>query len=166
MQHTQLATYLNDHLAGSVVAIRLMESLEATYGESERTREIAEIVRQVRREVEEDRDVLERIITRVGTGESTTRKAAGWFAERFAQAKMAADDRGDGTFRLLESTEVIALGILGKQGLWRALQEAADLIPMARELDFEALLARATAQHARMELLRLGAARAALGHGS
>jgi hypothetical protein len=161
--HHSLSTYLNDHLAGSVVAIRLMESLEETFGENVRTRSMADDVRQLRREVEADRDVLEQLIAHVGTSESTLRKTAGWFAERFTMAKMQADDSIDGTFRVLESTEVIALGMLGKRGLWRALQAASDLVPVTQELDFDTLLARADAQYERMELLRLGAARAALG---
>ncbi|HYW32341.1 MAG TPA: hypothetical protein VE869_12595 [Gemmatimonas sp.] len=163
MSHDPLATYLNDHLAGSVMAIGLMESLEEAYGDSPSTREIANMVRDVRHEVEEDRDVLERLMTRAGTSESSIRKTAGWFAERFAQAKMDADDSGDGAFRLLESTEVVALGILGKRGLWRALQTATDLIPATRGMNFDALIARAEFQHERMDIIRLGAARAALG---
>ncbi|MES2524483.1 MAG: hypothetical protein V4617_17420 [Gemmatimonadota bacterium] len=162
MPHQQLAAYLNDHLAGSVIAIRLMVSIESTYGDSADSREIASIVAGVRREVEEDRAVLERIIARAGTSESKARKAAGWFAERFAQAKMGADDGGDGAFRLLESAEVITLGILGKRGLWRALHAAADRLPAVRDIDFDALVARAESQYERMEVVRLGAARATL----
>lgn len=162
MPHRPLATYLNDHLAGSVVAIRLLESIEAVYGAHDGTLAIALEVSQVRREIEAERDLLERLIARVGSGESTMRKTAGWFAERFAQAKMAADDGGDGAFRVFEMTEVVALGILGKGGLWRALRASLDRVPEARDLDLDELAARAYSQYERMETVRLAAARLAL----
>lgn len=162
MTQHYLATYLNDHLAGSVMAIRLMESLESTYAERTGTQEIAGIVRQTREDIEADQRVLEGIIARIGIDESPLRKAAGWIAERVAGAKLIVEDGSDGPFRMLESTEVITLGILGKRGLWKALQSLEGRIPAVHGIDFDALVARADAQHERMEQLRLGAARAAL----
>ena len=162
MPHRPLATYLNDHLAGSLVAIRLLESIEAVYGAHDDTLAIALEVSQVRREIEAERDLLEQLIARVGSGESTMRKTAGWFAERFAKAKMAADDGGDGTFRVFEMTEVVVLGILGKGGLWRTLRANLDRVPEARDLDLDGLAAQAYSQFERMETVRLAAARLAL----
>jgi hypothetical protein len=157
MAQAHLSTYLNDHLAGSVVAIGLMEKLETAYEGTE----IESIVKAVRTEVEEDRSVLEGIIKRVGS-ESTTRKAAGWIAERVADIKFGVDDRKDGTLRLLESSEVIALGIEGKRGLWRALAIATDLVPALGGVNYTDLITRAESQRDRIETIRLGAARAAL----
>jgi hypothetical protein len=160
-----LATYLNDHLAGSVVALRLMASLESCYAEQADTPERASVVRAVRLEVEEERVLLERIVAEIGTGESPLRKTAGWFAERFTQLKLAADDDGDGDFRIFEFTEVITIGLLGKRGLWRALHAVADHTPVLRDIDFELLVSRAEVQYEQMERLRLAAARAALDAG-
>jgi hypothetical protein len=161
MSHQSLARYLNDHLAGSVVALGLLESIEATYRDTARSQDVARTAAQLRQEIEGERVQLERVIERVGGGESALRKTAGWFAERFAQAKMGADDGGDAAFRLLEQTEVIALGILGKRGLWRALQSD-RLASLASDLNLDALIGQAEAQYERMEAIRLAAARAAL----
>ena len=158
MAQQHLATYLNDHLAGSVVAIGLMESLESTYDGTE----IQTIVKAVRTEVEKDRAVLEGLIERIDST-STPRKAAGWLAERAAQLKFGVDDRKDGTLRLLESTEIISLGIEGKRSLWRALAIAADLSPALGGINYTELIERAEKQREQIETVRLGAARAALG---
>jgi len=64
---------------------------------------------------------------------------------------------------LLEALETIALGILGKLALWRALGAAADLVPQIRNLNLDQLERRAQAQHARLELERLKVARTAFG---
>ncbi|MEO7521081.1 MAG: hypothetical protein ABIW79_04640 [Gemmatimonas sp.] len=157
MTSSHLSTYLNDHLAGAVVAIGLMEKLESAYEGTE----IESIVKAVRHEVEEDRTVLEGLIERVGS-QSSTRKAAGWIAERFTELKLGVDDSKDGTLRLLESSELIALGIEGKRGLWRALAISADLVPELGGINYSALIVRAESQRDRMETIRLGAARAAL----
>jgi hypothetical protein len=158
MAYDHLATYLNDHLAGSVVAIGLMESLESTYDGTE----IEAIVKSVRTEVEKDRAVLEGLIGRIDAT-STPRKAAGWLAERVAQLKFGVDDHKDGTLRLLESTEIISLGIEGKRSLWRSLAIAADLSPALAGINYTELIARAESQREQIETVRLGAARAALG---
>lgn len=160
VSHNPLATYLNDHLAGSVAAIRLLTTIEERYGRESRTDELAATAAAVRREIEGERDLLEELIGQVGAGESTLRKTAGWFAEQFAEAKMALDDDGDGAFRLLEAAEVLSIGILGKRGLWTALQSNRHVIAAAQSLDFEGLIAQANAQYERMDAIRLGAARA------
>jgi hypothetical protein len=158
MAHDHLGTYLNDHLAGSVVAIGLMERLESIYDGTE----IATIVKAVRTEVETDRAVLEGLIERIDST-SAPRKVAGWLAERAAQIKFGVDDKQNGTLRLLESTEIISLGIEGKRSLWRALAIAADLSPALGGINYTELITRAEQQREQIETIRLGAARAALG---
>jgi len=66
MSLNHLAIYLNDHLAGSVVAIGLMEKLESAYEGTE----IEAIVKSVRTEVEHDRDILANLIERVKSATS------------------------------------------------------------------------------------------------
>lgn len=158
MSHDPLATYLNDHLAGSVVAIRLLTSLEASYAARTETRALTQRIGEVRLEIEAERAVLEALIARVGTAESSLRKTAGWFAERFAQAKMAVDDQGDGAFREWEEAEVVTLGIMGKRGLWRVLQSVPALQPLVGDVDVAALVQRSDSQFERMEVVRLDAA--------
>jgi hypothetical protein len=62
---------------------------------------------------------------------------------------------------LLEALEGLALGITGKQLLWRALQSASDTTPQLRGLDYARLEQRAREQRDRVEEKRLAAAREA-----
>lgn len=155
----QLAIYLNDHLAGSVVAIGLLETLESLYVETE----LAQIARALRSDIEDDRDTLQSLIVQVAGAESTPRKAAGWVAERLTQFKLRVDGDERGPLRLLESAEVISLGIEGKRGLWQVLAACSDLLPALSALEYAGLIARAEAQRERIETVRIGAARAAFG---
>jgi hypothetical protein len=75
---------------------------------------------------------------------------------------MRADDKSSGPLRRLESLEAVALGIHGKLALWQALSAAAVAAPALRGVDYDDLAARASDQRARVEALRLDAARASL----
>ena len=156
MVNDNLAIYLNDHLAGSVVAIELLERLEAagTY--------MAPTLAQVRADIEADRAELRELMRRLQIAESRPRKVTGWIAEKFSQIKLRLDDPAAGPLRLLESLELVALGIDGKLALWRALSAAAEVDPALRIVDYERLARRAQDQRQRVEVLRLEAAKAAL----
>jgi hypothetical protein len=151
-----LATYLHDHQAGAVVALDVMAQLESAYADSE----IASIVATLRREVEADRDTLDALVSSLGIGKDSVRKAAGWMAAQATALKLRADGGEHGPLRLLESAELLSLGIEGKRILWLAMQACTDGVPQLRALDFATLIARAEAQRHTAETLRLGAARA------
>ena len=154
-----LATYLNDHLAGSVVAIELLDHLRELSKGTERER----LFTVLKSEIEEDQKVLQGLLRGVGGKESRVRKAAAWLTEKVGEAKLKLDDSGGGELRLLEALETLELGILGKLGLWRALGVAADLVPQIGKLDLNELERRAKEQHDRVETERLKVARAAFG---
>ena len=154
-----LATYLNDHLAGSVVAIELLDHLRGLSKGTERER----LFTSLQSEIEEDQEVLKELLREVGGKESRMRNAAAWLTEKVAEAKLKLDDSGGGELRLLEALETLELGILGKLALWRALGAAADLVPQIRKLDLSKLERRAKQQHDRVEVQRLKVARAAFG---
>jgi hypothetical protein len=162
MADEHLATYLNDHLAGSTAAIELMEELE----ESHRGTELARKIAQLRADVEADRRELQGLIDRLNVSESAPRKAAAWLAGKFAELKLRMDDSAQGPLRLFESLEVLSLGIEGKLLLWRALAAAAEVSPKLRGMDYDRLAERANEQRVRVEPMRLEAARAALAAGS
>ncbi len=146
-----LATYLNDHLSGSTAALELLEHLEANHPD------LAPFLRNLRHDIELDRKELEALMNRLGAGPSAVRQAAAWVAEKFARLKMKADDPSGSKLKLLESLEVVAVGIHGKGSLWRALK----VVPAAGGPDYDVLIARADEQRARIEVARLDAARAA-----
>ena len=157
MSREALLTYLNDHLAGSVAALELLELLLSTGPVSER-----EAYRRIRTEIEEDQRVLQQIIERLGGKESRVRKAAAWLTEKLGRAKFQIDDPGDGELRTLEALEAVCLGIQGKLALWRSLQALGPL-PETAGLDLPGLQRRAQDQFERVDRLRLLAAQAALG---
>lgn len=146
-----LATYLNDHLAGSTAALELLEHLERGHPD------LAPFLKGLRHDIELDRAELEVLIARVGAKQSTPRQAAAWVAEKFARLKMAVDDLSGSRLRLLESLEAVAIGIHGKGSLWRALK----VVPAAAGPDYDRLIARADEQRGRIEAARLDAARRA-----
>lgn len=158
MTHEHLATYLNDHLAGSVVALELMEHLERAH----RDAPVAAFLAELRAEVAADRDELERLIERLGARESLTRQAAAWFTEKIARLKLQLDSSAAAPMGLFEGLEVLSLGIEGKRSLWRALSAVAPSVPALQGVDYERLLRRAEEQRGRVEGERLAAAAAAL----
>jgi hypothetical protein len=153
-----LTTYLNDHLAGSVAALELLDHLVALHQGTEREK----LFTALRGEVEEDQRVLQQLLEQAGGKESRMRKAAAWLTEKIGEAKLKLDDPGNSELRRLEALEALGLGIQGKLALWRGLAATSDRVPQLRTLDYERLQRRATQQHDRVEALRLQAARAAL----
>ena len=159
MANESLATYLNDHLAGSVVALELLDHLEKDRAKTEQTSLLA----GVHADIEADRQALEAFMARRGIAVSTPRKATGWLVEKLSEIKLHLDDAGDGALRRLEALETISLGIAGKAALWDALAAAAEAAPELNGLDYARLGQRAVTQRAVVEELRLRAAREAFG---
>jgi hypothetical protein len=158
MTNEHLATYLNDHLAGSVAAIELLEDLEAAYAANELERFFTDL----RNDIEADRQELNGLMEQLEIAQSRPRKAGAWIAGKFAELKMRLDDSAHGPLRLLESLDAVELGITGKLALWQALIAAAEVAPALRgALDYQRLARRATEQIERVELRRLEAAKAA-----
>jgi hypothetical protein len=157
MTDPNLATYLNDHLAGAVAALELLEHLETAHAGASVARALSEL----RTEIDADREVLQSLMTHLQVRESKPRKAAAWLAERLASVKLRLDDAGDGAFRLFESLEIVSLGIEGKLGLWRTLAAIGPALPDVGSLDYETLMLRATEQRERAERMRLRAAETA-----
>ena len=159
MANESLATYLNDHLAGSVVALELLNHLaEDGAGTAE-----ASLLAGVHAEIEADRQELEAFMAQRGIAVSAPRKATGWLVEKLSEIKLHLDDVGDGALRRLEALETVSLGIAGKAALWDALAAAAEEAPELNGLDYARLGRRAETQRGVVETLRLHAAKEALG---
>ncbi len=151
-----LAVYLHDHLAGSAFGIDLVESLRDHYAGDP----LGEFASDLLIEIKQDREVLQSIADGIGKTSPDVKEAAAWLAEKAARFKLSHDEaRGLGTF---EALEVLALGILGRVALWRALAVAAECDERLTGVDFEKLIARAERQHAQVEEQRLVTARTAL----
>ena len=150
----RLHTYLNDHLAGSVAAIELLDDLIKHHSEDR----FGKIFRDLCDEIEADQETLRNLIRKLGAEESAMRKAGAWVAEKFSRVKIGdADD----SVELLQALEALALGITGKQLLWRSLGAIAPNFAALQGMDFGELEKRAQEQFERVETLRLEMAREA-----
>lgn len=152
-----LATHLNDHSAGAVAALELMEHVRDDHPGTE----VAAVVGRIKSDVEADLLELKRVVEQVGRGESATRKAVAWMGERMMRLKLQVDDSSNGELRLFESLDAIALGLEGKKALWHALAASAPDVPALRGPDYARLIARGEEQRDALESVRIDAATAA-----
>src|SRR5947208_11837630 len=159
MSSKDLATYLNDHLAGAMTALELLSHLESAYAGTK----VEGWAAALRTDVEADRRQLEGLMARWGVSQSPPRKVSAWVGEKLAELKLRLDDPAAGALRLLEATEALSVGIEGKRSLWRALAAVADESADLRGVDYDRLIRRAEDQRSRAETVRLEAAKAALG---
>jgi hypothetical protein len=159
MADHHLATYLNDHVAGSVVALELLDHLRRTHAGTE----VGRFAAALHADILADRQELEALMARLQIPVSGVRRVTAWIAEKLTQVKLMLDDAAAGPLRLLEIHEGVAIGIEGKRALWTALAAAAEDKPELRGTDYARLEQRAAEQRARVEPHRLQAARAALG---
>jgi hypothetical protein len=157
MAKTELATYLNDHLAGSVAAVELLDHLIKAY----EGKPLEKFFKDLRDDVSADQEVLRKLLRRFAK-ESVVRKAGAWIAEKFTRAKIKTAGEKVGEMGLLQALEVLVLGITGKQLLWRALNASLGSSPLLRGADLSRLEERAIEQIERVEAKRLETAREAL----
>ena len=153
----ELANYLNDHLAGSVGALELLDRLIDTY----REKPLEHFFRNLREEIQHDQQQLKELMHKLGAEESAVRKAGAWVAEKLSRAKIELSEEPEGEIGLLLALEALVLGITGKRSLWRALQSASRTVPQLARLDYAGLEKRAIEQCERVEAKRLETARTA-----
>jgi hypothetical protein len=158
MAHEHLATYLNDHLAGSVVALELLDHLEATHSEDP----LRAFFRELRADIAADRDELEALMKALNIDQSRTRKASAWLTGKITELKLRFDDPKADALLLFESLEALLLGIEGKRSLWLTLAATSETEPSLQIADYERLQQRAQEQRDRVEKLRIKTALTAL----
>ena len=151
-----LSTYLNDHLAGSVAALNMIDHLIDTYEE----KPLAQFFRDLRAEIAADQARLQGLVDKLDKKHNAIRKAGAWIAEKLSRAKIRAGESRDGEMGLYLALESLALGITGKCALWRGLEVATGVVPKLRGLDYAQLQERAREQCDRVEAKRLELARA------
>ena len=153
-----LVTYLNDHLAGSVSALELLDHLIKSHADEP----LAKFLQELRADIEADQNVLKKIVQRFNANESAIRKAGAWLVEKIARIKLAAAGQKKWQIGLVQALEVLVLGVTGKQLLWRALNAAIGSSPLLRGIDLTKLEERAIEQIERLETQRLEVAREVL----
>ncbi len=151
-----LETYLQDHYAGAVGAIELLDHL----GEAHRGKPLGEFFQLLHTDVQADHETLHKIMTALEIDESSVRNAGAWIAEKFGRGKLGFGGGETSGIRLLQALESLFLGITGKRLLWRALQAVHEAEPSLAHTDFDSLEKRAVDQLERVQTQRLEAARA------
>jgi hypothetical protein len=148
MRNDHLATYLNDHLAGSVGALEIFDRLIKEHEDQT----IVSFFREMKEEIEDDQLQLRQMMGALGVGESSVRKAGAWVGEKLSRAKLTLGDKGVGFVQALES---LVLGIKGKELLWRALLAVQESWPELKRFDLHRLLEHAVTQGVRMDEKRI-----------
>jgi hypothetical protein len=147
--------YLNDHLAGSVAAIDLIEKMRSTNAGTE----FGRVLEALQHDIEDDRDVLQQVMETLGVTTDPVKQAGGWILEKLSRITFDARVTGSDDLSRLMETEALSLGIEGKLAGWRALKESShgDL-----GVDLDGLIERAREQRRRLEPFRIEAAKRVL----
>lgn len=145
----ELASYLNDHLAGSVSALELLDHYSHVY----KGNPLGLFFSEMQAEIRADQATLREVMHSLGIKESNLRKASAWVAEKAGQARlMIAGDEPRG-LGLVLTLEGLIMGVKGKTLVWRTL--AAAKLPQIDRYDFEQLQHRAEQQIDRIEVERI-----------
>ena len=151
-----LSIYLEDHLAGALQAIELLETL--AHGQEDTN--LGNFLAGLLEEVKADRETLRQIARRLGSDSSNLKDATAWLTEKVTRAKLLHATRKE--LATFEALEVLVLGIEGKLALWRALSLVAPADDRLGDIDFGSLQQRAQTQRDQTEEQRLKFARMAL----
>src|SRR3954469_22583233 len=150
-----LATYLNDHLAGATIGRELAKRARSNNRGTEFEATLEWLVEQI----VEDREALLGIMRAVGAPEDHLKKLAAFAVERAGRLKPNNSLFSYSPLSRLVELEGLVLGVTGKLGGWRALQQLDD--PRLADFDLEELAQRAIEQRDRVEEQRREAARIA-----
>jgi hypothetical protein len=151
-----LGTYLHDHLAGAGFAIDLLQAMK----ERQIEKPDSGFVEPLLARVEEDRNTLQQLADKIGSGPNVLKEFTAWIGEKASRVKLGIGLASD--FGEFEALEFLALGITGKLSLWLALQAIAPSDSRLSGMDFERLIARAEEQYREVEKRRLSLAVPAL----
>lgn len=147
---TDIATYLNDHLAGSSGALRMIERLTRDPSDPD-----CEFFKSLLQRVREDRETLEYLIVQTGFRIARARQWIGSAVAAVGLLRLARNGLRFGQLGKFEILEMLALGIHGKHLLWKALSEVKEEYPAWDGFDFTALAETAASQQDEVEALRL-----------
>jgi hypothetical protein len=156
---TLLAIYLNDHLAGATAGLELARRAAG----SNRSSSYGPFLERLAEEIEEDRESLLAIMQALDVGVDRLKVAGGWGAEKFGRFKLNGRLLGYSPLSRVVELEGLALGVSGKLGMWRALEELQSRQPGLAQIDLTTLIDRAERQRDELEVERLHAAAEAFG---
>ena len=155
-----LDSYLNDHLAGSISALEVIDH----WAEAHKGEPLGSFFAQIETEIKADQETLRDIMRILRVEESKVRKAGAWAAEKLGRARLIIAGDEPGSLGLVLTLEGLIMGVTGKKGLWRAL--ATVKLPRLNGYNFEQLQRRAEQQVERIEAERISAVRQAFAEAS
>ena len=147
----ELDSYLNDHLAGSVSALELLEHwIRVHDGE-----QLADFFRDIKAEVRQDQEKLREVMQSLRIKQSNVRQAGAWAAEKVGRVRLMIAGDEPRSVGLMLTLEGLIMGVTGKKLMWRAL--AAANLPQLNGYHFEDVQRRAEQQIERLEAERMRA---------
>lgn len=152
-----LSIYLNDHLAGSVAAIDLLDHMISDDPDPALARELVEL----QSGLQLDQRTLRTLIDSIGS-ESKISHAMAWVGEKVARLKVGYGAADSPSLRRFEALETLALGFCGRRLLWHTLKHLCENGVLHSELDFRQLEEKAGHDAGKLETLRLAASVEAL----
>lgn len=151
----ELESYLNDHLAGSVGAVELVEHWAHLHD----GKPLGAFFSDIGTDIRADQGTLRDLMHRLAIDESNLRKAGAWAAEKAGRARLTIAGYEPGSLGLVLTLEGLIMGVTGKKLMWRAL--AAANLPQLSGYDFKELERRAEQQIERIEIERIRGAQQA-----
>ena len=151
----ELDSYLNDHLAGSVGALELIEH----WAHLHEGKPLGAFFSDIGTDIRADQATLRDLMHRLAIDESNVRKAGAWAAEKAGRARLIIAGDEPGSVGLVLTLEGLIMGVTGKKLMWRAL--VAGNLPQLSRYDFKELERRAEQQIERIEIERIRAAQQA-----
>jgi len=148
-----LASYLNDHLAGSISALELI----AHWAEVQKGKPLGNFFLEIETEIKGDQNMLRDVMRTLEIEESKVRKVSAWAVEKVGRARMIIAGDEQGSLGLVLTLEGLIMGVTGKKLMWRALSAAK--LPELNGYNFEELQRQAEQQVDRIEAERISAVR-------
>jgi hypothetical protein len=143
-----LATYLNEHLAGAMVAI----DLAGKAADRNRGDRLGVFLAELLKAIDEDRVSLEGVIERLGVEKGGVKATAGRVVEKVSRLRLHEKVTGDPHLSRVLELETLIIGVTGKLRLWHSLQESMASDARLAGVDLDALVQRARDQLAGLDV--------------
>ena len=153
-----MATYLNDHLAGSSFGLELARRA----ARNNRGTDYGEVLGELTEQIAEDRQALQSIMRRLGVRSDVAKLVLAWAGEKLGRLKRNGRLLQYSPLSRLEELEMLDIGVEGKHLLWQALRVRVPEDPNLDEIELATLIERARSQRHTIEQQRRRAAADAL----
>jgi hypothetical protein len=151
----RLSVYFNDHLADETFGVELVKR---AISENTGTPPLRAFLEVLSWELEEDREILVRLMDRLGVRRKRVRVIFAWIAEKVGRLRL----NGYSPASALAELESLHVVINGKIDMWTALRSSVG--DRAGGIDFDELVHRAERQAEELERRRLEVAADALSY--